>query len=228
MQIFEYSNTGNREVNQDFLLHRSIDKDKHLFIIADGMGGYSAGDSAAKLVSESIFEFVNAHVSEQSPAEVLKDAIVFSNEELSFQRYAYGGAQMGTVIVVLLICGDTAYTSWLGDSRLYQYRAGNKIFQSTDHSLINDIKKIHFIKPKDIERYSSVVTRCIMGDDRLGEINVIQLNVQQGDVFFLCSDGLHKEIEPNSLPLNDAVLKALLDARNNKFQDNYSLIKISV
>jgi len=228
MQIFEYTNKGSRKVNQDYILHRAIDNDKHLFIVADGMGGYTAGEVASKLASESICEFVIAHIGDISPSEILRDAIEFSNEELSFQRYAYGAVQMGTVIVVMLLDGNKAYVSWLGDSRIYQYRKDNLVFQSEDHSAVNELRKVHFLKPEDIERYSAVVARSIMGDDKLGAIDVTQLDVEKGDAFYLCSDGLHKELDPCSLPLNEVVMKSFLDAKSQSFQDNYSLIKVTI
>lgn len=228
MQIFEYTNKGPREVNQDFLLHRTINNDKQLFIVADGMGGYTSGDVAAKLVSESISDYVDAHFNELPPADVLRDAIVFSNDELSFQRYAYGGVQMGTVIVVLLLVGTTAYISWLGDSRIYQYRSGKLLFQTEDHSMLSDLRKIHFLKPEDIERYSAIVTRGVMGDDKLGTIEVQSLEVATGDTFFMCTDGIHKTIEPINLPTSEAELKVYLDENCDQFEDNYSLLRVII
>lgn len=228
MKIVQFTHKGAREVNQDYLLHRAIGNDAHLFVVADGMGGYTAGDIAAKSVSESIGEYVEAHYSEMSPVVALQNAVVFANEELSFRRYSYGGVQMGAVILVMLLVGHTAYVTWLGDSRLYQYRNGKILFQSTDHSLVNDIRKIRFLKPQEIERYTNVVTRCVMGDDKLGTIDIQKLSVEPNDVIFMCTDGIHKTIEPYNLPKDKFELTEYLDANSDKFDDNYSLIKVEI
>ena len=168
MEIFEYTNKGAREENQDFVLHRVIGENAHLFIVADGMGGYAAGDIAAKAVSESIFEYVDEHIKDSLPEAMLRDAVAFANSELEFRRFSYGGVQMGAVIVVMLLIGSSAYVTWLGDSRLYQYRGDELRFQTEDHSMVNKLRKVRCLTPEEIERYSAVVTQSVMGDDKLG------------------------------------------------------------
>lgn len=228
MRIYEYTNKGAREDNQDFTLHRPISNGGHIFIVADGMGGYAAGDIAAKSVSESIFEYVDGHIKESSPEIVLHDAVVFANSELEFRRFSYGGVQMGAVIVVMLLIGSNAYVTWLGDSRLYHYRGSKLCFQTTDHSMLNKLKRSRVLTPEDIDRYSAVVTQSVMGDDKLGKVDVQSFIVEDGDVIFMCSDGIHKAIEPYNLPKEDSELTEYLNANSEKFDDNYSLIKVVI
>jgi serine/threonine protein phosphatase PrpC len=228
MQIFEYTNKGAREYNQDFTLHRSIGNGGHIFIVADGMGGYAVGDIAAKSVSESIFEYVDEHIKEKSPEILLHEAVIFANSELEFRRFSYGGVQMGTVIVVMLLIGSNAYVTWLGDSRLYHYRGNKLCFLTTDHSMLNKLKRTRVLTPQDIDRFSAIVTQCIMGDDNLGNVPVHNFTLETGDVVFMCSDGIHKVIEPRSLPKDDDELMEFLNKNVEKFDDNYSLIKIVI
>ncbi len=228
MQIFEYTNKGAREYNQDFTLHRSISNGGHIFIVADGMGGYAAGDIAAKFVSESIFEYVDEHIKEKSPEILLREAIVFANSELEFRRFSYGGVQMGAVIVVMLLLGSNAYVTWLGDSRLYHYRGSKLCFRTTDHSMLSKLKKKRVLTPEDIDRYSAIVTQCIMGDDKLCDVPVQNFSLQTGDVVFMCSDGIHKVIEPCDLPEDNDELIEFLDVNVEKFDDNYTLIKVAI
>lgn len=228
MEIFEYTNKGTREENQDFVLHRTIGNNAHLFIVADGMGGYVAGDIAAKSVAESIYEYVDAHINDNSSVDLLQDAVVFANEELSFRRYTYGGVDMGAVIVVMLLVGTTAYVTWLGDSRLYQYRGNELCFMTEDHSLVNKLSKIRCLTPEEIKRYSAIVTKSVMGDEKIGPIDIKVLSVATGDVFFLCSDGIHKAVEPIMLPISEVELKTFLDTNSDKFDDNFSLLRISI
>lgn len=228
MQIYEYTNKGARKENQDFTLHRPVGNGGHIFIVADGMGGYAAGDIAAKSVSESIYEYVDGHIAESNPEKVLHDAVIFANSELEFRRFSYGGVQMGTVIVVMLLISSKAYVTWLGDSRLYHYRGSKLLFQTTDHSLLNKLKKSRTLTPDDIDRYSAVVTQSVMGDNKLGQVDVQSFTVEDGDVIFMCSDGIHKAIEPYDLPKEDCILTEFLNAKCDYFDDNYSLIKVVI
>lgn len=228
MQIFEYTNKGAREENQDFTLHRQVSNIGHIFIVADGMGGYTAGDIAAKSVSESIFEYVDGHIKENSPEIVLREAVVFANSELEFRRFSYGGVQMGAVVVVMLLIGSNAYVTWLGDSRLYHYRGNKLCFQTIDHSMVNKLKSNRYLTPEEIDRYSAIVTQCIMGDDKLGKVDVLNFTLESGDVVFMCSDGIHKVIEPLNLPKGEEELIKFLNMNNEKFDDNYSLIKVVI
>lgn len=228
MHIYEYTNKGLRHENQDFILYHPLSNGGHIFILADGMGGYAAGDITAKTVSESIYEYVDEHLTDSSPEVILRDAVIFSNSELELRRLSYGGVQMGTVIVVMLLLGSTATVTWLGDSRLYHYRRNKLLFQTTDHSMLNKIKQSRAITPDDIERYSAIVTRCIMGDEKLGNVEVESCQIEDGDVIFMCSDGIHRVIEPYNLPKDDIALTDYLNANIEKFDDNYSLIKVVI
>lgn len=75
--------------------------------------------------------------------------------------------QMGCVIVVLLIQDEDAYLTWLGDSRIYMFRDGLEVFRTTDHSVVNELSKIKALSVEDIERYSAIVTKSIMGVESL-------------------------------------------------------------
>ena len=58
MKIFQYTNKGSREENQDFVIHGSLPDNSAIFVVADGMGGYSDGATASKVVSEAIYDFI--------------------------------------------------------------------------------------------------------------------------------------------------------------------------
>ncbi len=67
-----------------------------------------------------------------------------------------------------------------------------------------------------------------MGDENLGPIEVTTLSLQQGDTLFLCSDGLHKEINIELLPSETDELQQFLSDNNALFHDNYSIIKLKI
>ena len=119
MKYFEYTNKGNREENQDYIVHGSLPENSDIFIVADGMGGYSDGAIAAKTVSDAIVDFVELNFKQLETIEILREAISFANDSLMLKRIASINQKMGCVIAVLLLTGGYAYFTWLGDSRIY-------------------------------------------------------------------------------------------------------------
>ena len=122
MEVFEYTNKGCREENQDYVVHGSLPYGASIYIIADGMGGYSNGAVASKTVGDAIFDFVELNITQYEPLKLLKEAISFANDSLMLKRLALGAKKMGCVIAILLILDEYAYISWLGDSRIYMFR----------------------------------------------------------------------------------------------------------
>ncbi|MBO4721345.1 MAG: serine/threonine-protein phosphatase [Muribaculaceae bacterium] len=229
MKVFSFTHTGNRDVNQDYVTSKILDENSAVFVLADGMGGYSSGEIAAKVVADAITEYTDQHLNEVAPAKVLKQAISYANDELYVKRLALGYKEMGCVIVCLLIVNDKAYIAWLGDSRIYVFRNGTLLFQSEDHSLINELKSSRTLKPQDFERLSAIVTKCVMGTEELDQVDVYELTTEQGDTFFLCSDGIHKEmIVEKLIRLNEEELQNHLEIFSSSFDDNATLLKVTL
>lgn len=228
MQVFHYSGIGQRKINQDRIVALHLGDDSGLYIIADGMGGYSNGAEAAELVANVISDYVVARLGDFKPEALLKQALIEANRQLSIRRYTYGCVSMGTVVALALVLDGTAYCTWLGDSRIYHYRNCQLLFVSTDHSALKEWSTKKVLSPAQIERYSSLVTRCIMGDDDLGTIEVTNLQLQQGDILILCSDGLYKSTNVEQLPSDNEELQQFLQDNNALFDDNYSIIKLNV
>jgi len=229
MTVYSFTDKGNREVNQDYATSKTLNDNSAIFILADGMGGYSYGDVAAKVVAEAIAEYIEQHLNEASPVKVLKQSISYANDELYVKRLTLGCKEMGCVIVCLLIVDDKAYIAWLGDSRIYVFRNGVEVFQSEDHSLVNELRHTRTLKNQDFDRLSAIVTRSIMGTDELDPIDVYELTTEVGDVFFLCSDGIHKEMMVERMVnYNDDELQEYLDYHSRLFDDNATLIKVTI
>ena len=225
MQIFQYTNKGCRENNQDFVIHKVLPADSSIFIVADGMGGYTAGDIAAATVSNAIIEFAEMNYAQMSPTELIKEAVKYGNDCLMLKRLSINAKKMGCVIVVLLITSSDAYLTWLGDSRLYIFRDGKEVYHTEDHSVINDLAKINNLSASDIRKYSSIVTKAIMGDESLCAVKVCHIEIEQEDQFLLCTDGLHREVD-----IDRAInfTQADLDKLSEQMSDNYSLIRITI
>ena len=227
MKIFQYTNKGSREENQDFVIHGSLPDNSAVFVVADGMGGYSYGATASKVVSEAIHDFIEMNYQQYTPAEILKEAISFANDSLMLKRMAMAAQKMGCVITALLVTGGNAYLTWLGDCRIYMYRDGQEVYRTEDHSVVNELAKIKTLRVSSYEKYSSIVTKSIMGENPVDVAPIRKIEIESGDVFILCSDGFHKEIMTKALSYDDSK-KEELDIIADTISDNFSFIKVEI
>ena len=90
MIIYEYTNKGCREENQDYICHGSLPDDGYICVLTDGMGGYSAGDEAAKTVAESIRTYIQDNYSQTNIPNIINEAIRYSNDALMLKRLSIG------------------------------------------------------------------------------------------------------------------------------------------
>jgi protein phosphatase len=183
---------------------------------------------AAQVAANAVKDFVEENYQRLEPEELLREAISFANESISIKRIALHVKQMGAVIVVAYVCENTCWIAWVGDSRVYVMRDGKPIYQTEDHSLINELLQVNTLKAADLEKYSAIVTRSLMGENINADPDIYSVTVQDGDVIWLCSDGVHKEIPIYWLPDDDAELKSFLDGQNKHLSDNYTLIKVTL
>lgn len=229
MKINTYTAKGCRKENQDFLAYRTIGESDGIFVVADGMGGYDKGAEAAKVCVEEVVAYVAGHWEDGgSDAQLLQQAFGYANESLFFKRLALGVKAMGCCIVAALVHDLTVSFLWLGDSRGYLFRNGEELFRTADHSIVSELSKIKSLRAADIEKYSNVVTRSMMGDDKLGPLAVETMHCMPGDILFLCSDGLHKEVEPERIVGPDNQAKAELETAAPRFDDNLSYLEILI
>ena len=228
MKYFEYTNKGNREENQDYIVHGSLPEDSDIFVVADGMGGYSDGAVAARIVSEAIIDFVELNFKQLNTFEILREAISFANDTLMLKRIASTNQKMGCVITVLLLTGEYAYFTWLGDSRIYMYRNGQEVYRTEDHSVVNELAKVKNLSADSYEKYSSIVTKSIMGESPVDEAPLRKIAVEKGDIFVLCTDGFHKELDMMYAINYDESKKDALELKASTISDNFSFIKIEI
>lgn len=198
-------------------------------VVADGMGGHACGDVAAEVVARSVVGHVCEAGAESDPENLLREAFAFANERVELKRIALGVRVMGAVAVAALVSESSAWFAWLGDSRGCVVRDGCVAMRTTDHSLVDDFRQMRTLSAAEENRYSSAVLRAVMGKAVPDEASVAHTELMPGDAVILCSDGLHRNVaDLAALPSDSSKLESFLDGRADKWDDNYTLIRIII
>ena len=238
-----------REKNEDNVL---ISSDLGLGIVADGMGGHSAGEVASNIAVSVLAETVRK-VDEgklKIPDTFLPKLDYTERKMLMAANLAnmaiYSTAQsssvykmMGTTMTGVIFHNDTAVAVHVGDSRLYLFREGKIVQITTDHSLVNEQVRRGLLTRAEADRskIQNVLTRA-MGIKKDIEFDLLKFPIKVGDMMLLCSDGLYKglreadmsQILQSGKDLSLVKLcKQLVRASNDKDgQDNISAVLIKV
>jgi serine/threonine protein phosphatase PrpC/membrane protease YdiL (CAAX protease family) len=176
---------------------RSQNEDSHiareeigLWVVADGMGGHDGGEWASARIVE---EFRNLVLPAEFEAAcgTVADAINTANAEI-FRKASRRGKQMGSTVVALLVQGSRFVVFWVGDSRAYLLRNKKLHRLSRDHSQIQFMIDRGLISAADAAGHpmGHVLARAVGVADDV-EIDSVQDEIEPGDMFLLCSDGLH-------------------------------------
>ena len=228
MEVNSISAKGKRENNEDFILNRRLSPDCSLFLVADGMGGYSYGEIASSLACESIAEYLITNYRGSEIKQLIFDSLSVANNKINEKRKELS-SKMGTTIAGVVIEGTMAYLFWLGDVRIYHFRNDEILFQSEDHSLINEMRKQGDVSAKEIERYGNIVTKSLPFISVEEEQVIIELPLLPGDVLILCTDGFWQKVNVPSvynLPVEE--LQIQVNAQAGVMDDNYSFIRINL
>lgn len=182
-----------REVNED----NQIEKPEiGLWVVADGMGGHSAGDVASAMVVDELAAIRRTGSNEDFIKRVI-DVLSITNQklrQLAFQKFNKQTV-MGTTVAVLIIHANRFTILWAGDSRVYRFRSQQLEQLTRDHSQVNDMLDSGLLSSDEIEDHplANVITRAIGAAQTLN-LDRIDGELKHGDIFMLCSDGLNKEL----------------------------------
>lgn len=153
------SHIGKRKTNQDLTLVEKINMDSHLYLIADGMGGYDNGDIAAAMVIDSLTTFLSN--STQFNENVIHKAINKANLALRLYQEQHQ-SKLGSTVGGIIVSGKTAKTFWVGDVKILHYSKGKLCFESKAHNLISELSETDSSKDSvNFSKYSHIVTRSI-------------------------------------------------------------------
>ncbi|KIC45670.1 MAG: PP2C family serine/threonine-protein phosphatase [Ruegeria sp.] len=178
-----------RKVNEDAVLALP---EESLWLVADGMGGHEAGDYASRLVAD----MVAAMPPGLPPTDrlgALRDVIQRAHAVIREEAEARGGGTIGTTVACMMLANGHFVGLWAGDSRIYLLRGGKIQMLTTDHSLVADLVMAGQLTWDEAEQHpqSNAITRAVGVGDEL-ELDKIRGEVQPGDRFLICSDGLSK------------------------------------
>lgn len=176
--------------------------DLGLYLVADGMGGHSAGQVASELAADGCLRAIQAlRGAGASPTEKLRAAVAAANRgiyQAAQDHPEYAG--MGTTLVAFLAEGGRAALAHVGDSRAYLVRGGRIRQLTDDHSIVGELLRRHEISEHDAREHPHrhVLTRAL-GVREAVEPDLAELTPEVQDVFVLCSDGLTTHVEDHEI-----------------------------
>ncbi len=231
-----------RDNNEDSL---AFDEPTLTAVLADGMGGYNAGEIASGMATAFIKSELSRWLTEAGDGAKAREVrrameICVDNANRSIFNSANSNAHyagMGTTLVVGVFRGDRLVLGHIGDSRCYRLRDGLLSQITKDHSLLQEQMDAGLITPEQAATSSikNLVTRAL-GVDESVLLEVNEHEVQAGDLYLMCSDGLSDmanddaicEIVSSELALEQKA-KQLIDAANDRGgRDNISVLMIEV
>jgi type VI secretion system protein ImpM len=181
-----------RNINQDaYLSWPQIG----LWVVADGMGGHSAGEKASMAVIEAFGILRPTGNLESFKADAV-ECLGAVNENLFKQAQKFGdGRIIGTTVVVMLAVAERCAVIWAGDSRLYCFREGKLAQLTSDHSLANSLSHQEAFLSDKVKRKKNdhIVTRALGVKPKIS-FDSFTFKAQADDLYLLCSDGLIKEV----------------------------------
>lgn len=164
--------------------------DPPLFAVADGMGGAQAGEVASRLAAAAFREYHDADRLE--PAERVEAIIQEANRRIYERARTDSEASgMGTTVTAAILTNGRVSIGHVGDSRAYRIRNGELEQLTEDHSLVADLMRSGRLTPEEADAHPqrSVITRAL-GTDADVDVDTVTVDVEPGDLFLLCSDGL--------------------------------------
>lgn len=241
MQISVKTDIGReRKVNEDYYYVSEENSKIKLFIIADGMGGYNAGEVASRMATESIKEYVEKHFeksksSREAIVAMLNKAVEYANSVV--YKKAKGNKDlegMGTTLDVCLIYNSKMYVAHIGDSRVYRIRKEFLRKITKDHSYVQTLIEGGKITKEEAYNHPkrNMLTRALGCVENV-EPDIYVKTFLKGDTLIMTTDGLTNMVRENEIyniikeSKQEAVEKLVNKANENGGYDNITVIIIS-
>lgn len=249
LEITAMSDVGlTRTHNEDSI---GNDTDMGLAVLADGMGGYRAGEIASAIAINMVMEKLRKTLDGVCPGELdhstgyTKGTLMVQEAMNRANAVVFQSAQdqpqcqgMGTTVLTVFFYDDRMSVGHVGDSRLYRLRDDAFEQLTVDHSLVQELVDKGFYSPEEARRSAqrNLVTRAL-GIGPEVQTEVFEETVVPEDLFLLCSDGLTDLVEDSEIHLTLSKYSANLEqaaqqliqlANQNGGTDNISVILVKV
>jgi protein phosphatase len=212
ISVFSITDLGKRRsLNEDFYI---CDRERQVYLVADGMGGREGGEVASRMAGETFMAKISPFLEEEDitvPFEFKEEEDFFSAiikyaiEQANTAVYQYGLKEtskkgMGTTFTVAIPYEGKLYVGHVGDSRLYRIRQGSVVQLSEDHTLVQQMIKEGRLDAKGARQHQkkNVITRSL-GPKKIVKPDIFFKQIIKGDIYLLCSDGLYQMVEDDEL-----------------------------
>lgn len=185
----------------------SLPKER-FYVLADGMGGRNGGEiasnEAVKILCELIKKdpsFIDAHTSFKDVKKALISAIKKTNEEVwNIGKVQADLEGMGTTLSCLCLLKNCCVIANIGDSRIYRWRLKTLEQLTQDDSLLADLIKFDLVDDNEAKTFplKHVITKSLGTMPQI-EPSLGLIEVERGDIFLLCTDGLTNFVEEKSI-----------------------------
>jgi len=195
------SDIGNtRTLNEDYIGYYE-DEVKKIYVIADGMGGYNAGEVASKLAVDTAISKLKSMEDFQDSYSSIREAVLASNKEIyNLSKENDNLSGMGTTVTACLIVNNELYVANVGDSSCYIIKS-NHIYKLTkDHSLVQQLVDNGSITQEEAEVHPNrnIITRAL-GTNSSVEVDIFRESLSGIEKIILCTDGLTNYVKSAEL-----------------------------
>lgn len=222
------SEKGKREINEDSLEFQS----GKFYLVCDGVGGNGNGQIASQLVAETVKASL---LNSKSISEAVEESEKFLSK---YKKKNPSTEFMSTTIAVAEILDNSILVSWVGDSRVYQFRDDKIMFKTSDHTWISNAVKEGVLSPVEalFHTRANEVTKSIKDSSNPVKLEQVLINdIQSNDFFLICTDGitetwLDTDLEElfSSLNSSNDILSKLGKECKIYSEDNYTAIVFQI
>ena len=230
-KIFQATNVGKVRYNNEDSL---IIIEPKTYVVADGMGGASAGEVASQMLVETVKNFLS-NTPQLWDEKILAQAILLANDKIlntAARHEEYHG--MGTTATILHVEDGRGYFAHVGDSRIYLLRNNNFRQITEDHSYVETLVRRGELTAAEarVHPMKNVLTQAVGAMANI-QVDAENFHVERGDIFLLCTDGLTNMVADAAIAKilktaanpADALIEAALEAGG---KDNVTVIVAGV
>ena len=248
-----FTEIGAKDNQEDYLWPnpQKINERQRIFILCDGMGGQDSGEIASETAATSIGVYLTSHRPKDGYVSegLLNEALSYAYDELDKKDNPLSQRKMGTTMACVVFHRGGVLAAHIGDSRIYHIRPSlvnvenglsGIVYQSADHSLVNDLIRAGELTEEEARNFTqkNVITRAMQPNlERRYKAEIYNIDdIQDGDFFFICCDGVLEQLSNEKLgsimaeeSLSDAdKIAAIKSICDGKTKDNYSCWLIPV